>query len=103
MVNQEVRFPLLNYFTLGTPFGPLTFPEIQGATFVDLGKAWFQNPGDRALLGSYGISFRMALAQFLVLRLDWGRRFSDNAFEGYALNGEQKKPGFVAFFFGYNY
>ncbi|HEV8125795.1 MAG TPA: hypothetical protein VGP80_16225 [Gemmatimonadales bacterium] len=103
IVNQEVRFPLLNYFTLGTPFGPITFPEIQAATFVDLGKAWFQDPGDRALLGSYGISFRLALAQFLVLRLDWGRRFSDNDFAGYSLSAEQKKPGFVAFFFGYNY
>lgn len=103
IINQEVRFPLLNYFTFGTPLGPLTFPEIQAAAFVDLGKAWFQDPGDRALLGSYGISFRLALAQFLVLRLDWGRRFSDNDYAGYALSEEQKKRGFVAFFFGYNY
>lgn len=103
MINQEVRFPLLNYFTLGTPLGPLTFPEIQAAPFLDLGKAWFQDPGDRALLGSYGIGFRMALAPFLVLRLDWGRRFSDNDFRGYPLNDRQKRTGFWAFFFGYNY
>jgi hemolysin activation/secretion protein len=104
MLNQELRFPLLNYLTFGTPLGALTFPELQGAAFFDLGKAWFQNPGDRALLGSYGVSFRWALAPFLVLRLDWGRRFSDDNFKGYnSLTANQRKPGFVAFFFGYNY
>lgn len=104
MLNQELRFPLLNYLTFGTPLGPLTFPELQGAAFFDLGKAWFQSPGDRALLGSYGVSFRWALAPFLVLRLDWGRRFSDDNFKGYnSLTANQRKPGFVAFFFGYNY
>ena len=38
-----------------------TFPEIQGGLFTDLGKARFSTSADRALLGSYGISFRMAL------------------------------------------
>jgi hypothetical protein len=37
------------------------------------------------------------------LRLDWGRRFSDGNYEGYSLSRDQKKPGFVHFWFGYNY
>ena len=70
MVNQEIRFPLLTHLTLGTPFGDVDFPEIQGAFFMDVGKAGFREPSDRALLGSYGVSFRMALGPFAVLRLD---------------------------------
>jgi hypothetical protein len=104
MLNQEIRFPLLNHLTLGTPFGDLTFPEIQGGLFADIGKATFPSAGlDRALLGSYGLSFRLAIAPLAVLRLDVGRRFTDDGYAGYSLSSEQKKPGFVSFFFGYNY
>ena len=60
MANQEVRFPLLTHLTLGTPLGDLDFPEIQGAFFTDVGKASFESSDDRAVLGSYGISFRLA-------------------------------------------
>ncbi len=103
MFNQELRFPLLTHLTLGTPAGDLDFPEVQGAIFTDVGKATFPFGSDRALLGSYGLSFRMAIAPLAVLRLDVGRRFTDNKYVGYSLSGEQKKPGFLRFFFGYNY
>jgi hypothetical protein len=58
---------------------------------------------NRALLGSYGVSFRLALAPLAVLRLDLGRRFTDGDYQGYSLTREQRKPGFLRFFFGYNY
>jgi hypothetical protein len=103
MLNQEIRFPLLTHLTLGTPFGDITFPEIQGGLFTDVGKALLHSDSDRALLGSYGISFRLALGPLAVLRLDVGRRFSDHRYRGYSLNEDQKTPGFVHFFFGYNY
>ena len=103
MANQEVRFPLLNHLTLGTPFGDLTFPEIQGALFTDLGKATFETSSDRAVLGSYGISFRLALGPLAVLRLDLGRRFSNDDYRGYGLAPDQRDAGFMSFFFGYNY
>jgi hypothetical protein len=103
MFNQEVRIPLLTHLTLGTPFGDLDFPEIQGGLFTDVGQARFSTTTDRALLGSYGVSFRMALGPLTVLRLDVGRRFSSDRYRGYGLSSEQKKPGFVSFFFGYNY
>ncbi len=102
MLNGELRFPLLNYLTFGTPVGGVTFPDIQAAFFLDAGRAWFSE-SDRALLGSYGISFRWPVFQGLVLRLDWGRRFSDGDFRGYGLQPNQRTRGFLHFFFGYNY
>ena len=103
MGNQELRFPLLTHLTLGTPLGDLDLPEIQGALFTDVGKADFQNDIDRDVIGSYGISFRLALGPLAVLRLDVGRRFSSDDFRGYGLDRDQSDPGFVSFFFGYNY
>jgi hypothetical protein len=103
MLNQELRFPLLTHLTLGTPFGDIDFPEIQGGLFADVGKALLHQDSGRALLGSYGLSFRLALAPLAVLRLDVGRRFSDRRYRGYSLNADQRHAGFVHFFFGYNY
>ncbi len=103
MANQEVRFPLLTHLTLGTPLGDLDFPEIQGAFFTDVGKATFETSNDRAVLGSYGISFRMAIGPLAVLRFDVGRRFSSDNFRGYGLAPDQRDAGFVSFFFGHNY
>jgi hypothetical protein len=103
MLNQEVRFPILTHLTLGTPIGDIDFPEIQGGLFADVGKALLHHDSNRALLGSYGVSFRLALAPLAVLRLDVGRRFSDRRFQGYSLDRTQRDAGFVHFFFGYNY
>jgi hypothetical protein len=103
MLNQELRFPLLTHLTLGTPFGDIDLPEIQGGLFADVGKALLHEDSNRALLGGYGVSFRLALAPLAVLRLDVGRRFSDRSFQGYSLSNEQRDPDFVHFFFGYNY
>ena len=103
MFNQELRVPLLTHLTLGTPFGDLDLPEIQGAFFTDIGKATFETTPGRATLGSFGISFRLALAPLAVLRLDVGRRFSSDNFRGYGLTVDQRDEDFVSFFFGYNY
>jgi Tol biopolymer transport system component len=103
MLNQELRFPLLTHLTLGTPFGDIEMPEIQAGLFGDVGKAVMHQESDRAMLGSYGVSFRLAIAPLAVLRLDVGRRFSDGEFQGYSLNRNQRDPSFVHFFFGYNY
>jgi hypothetical protein len=103
MFNQELRVPLLTHLTLGTPLGDLDLPEIQAGLFTDLGQARFSTSPDRALIGSYGVSFRMALGPLTVLRLDVGRRFSSKEFQGYSLSPEQQQRSFVSFFFGYNY
>ena len=78
-------------------------PAIQGGIFADVGKALLHSDSNRALLGSYGISFRLALGPLAVLRLDVGGRFSDRKYQGYSLSADQRTPGFVHFFFGYNY
>jgi hypothetical protein len=103
MFNQELRLPLLTHLTLGTPFGDLDLPEIQGGFFTDIGKATFETTPGRATLGSWGVSFRMALGPLAVLRLDVGRRFSSDKFRGYGLSPDQRDGDFVSFFFGYNY
>ncbi|HEU4697929.1 MAG TPA: hypothetical protein VFS40_02020 [Gemmatimonadales bacterium] len=103
MVNQELRFPLLRHLTFGTPLGDVRFPGIQGAIFGDLGRAWTRNTTGRALLGSYGASFRLPVAPLAVFRLDVGRRFASKDFQGYSLDADQTKGTFVTFFFGYNY
>jgi hypothetical protein len=103
MFNQEIRFPVLTHLTFGTPAGDLDFPEIQGSFFVDMGKALMHENEARDLLGSYGFSFRLALAPLAVLRFDVGWRFSDGNYRGYSLSREQRQSNFVHFFFGYNY
>jgi Tol biopolymer transport system component len=103
MLNQELRFPVLTHLTVGTPFGDLQFPEFQAGLFADVGKALMYQEAGRDLLGSYGVSFRLAFAPLAVLRLDVGRRFSDGNFQGYSLDRDQRDADFVHFFFGYNF
>jgi hypothetical protein len=104
MLNQEIRFPLFNYISLGTAgLGDLRLPDFHGAFFLDMGKATYSNDSHRAWLGSWGVSFRWPVVPGAVLRLDWGRRFSDNHFIGYGLAPDQRQRTFVQFFFGYNY
>ena len=103
MLNQELRFSLLDYLSFGTSAGEVRLPDFQAAVFVDVGKAWYDKASDQALLGSYGLGFRWAGIPGIVLRLDWGRRFSDHNFTGYGLSPDRRDRSFVQFFFGYNY
>ena len=77
MFNQELRFPLLTHLTLGTPFGDVDFPEIQGGIFTDVGKATFPSSDHRALLGATALASGWRSARSRCLRLDIGRRFTD--------------------------
>jgi hypothetical protein len=103
MLNQEFRLPLLRYLSFGTPVGALTLPSFQLAPFFDVGKAWYPTGPYRGWIGSWGASFRLSLGPYITLRLDWGRRFSGHGLGGYGLTLEDRKPGFLKFFFGYNY
>ncbi len=103
MVNQELRFPLLNRLVLGTPAGDIVFPEFQGALFVDVGQAWLTNRDTRPMLGSLGGSVRLALAPLVVVRMDAGIRFGADDRLGYGLSDKQRDRGFFQVFFGYNY
>jgi len=75
LLNNEYRFPLLNGFAIGFPFGTVEFPGVEGAFFVDAGWLWTDD--DRfewRPLGSTGLSFRMGFGGFLVFRFDLARR-----------------------------
>jgi len=79
----ELRFPILTQQVFKKL--PLGVPPIEGAVFYDVGLAWDANstikwkqaPGDetnpavRVPLQTWGLSARMNLLGFVVLRLDW--------------------------------
>lgn len=104
LLNTEWRFPLLNRLTFGLPFGDLTFPGIQGATFVDLGSSWMEDSSPEGTWGSYGLGFRMSLGWPLVLRLDVGRRYKIGQPPPlYWGPNDAFGKTFVDFFIGFNY
>jgi Tol biopolymer transport system component len=81
LTSVELRFPIL---TPMMHFVPNGFPPIEGAVFFDMGIAtnantivkWQRAPGDnpflvRVPIKSFGVSARMNLFGFMILRLDW--------------------------------
>ncbi|MCI0694243.1 BamA/TamA family outer membrane protein [candidate division KSB1 bacterium] len=81
LANLEFRFPLIRYLQLGFPL-PLTFYNVRGALFTDIGTAWNKNEplvlwhSERKegfhlhdLLMTYGVSARTNLG-FLILTYD---------------------------------
>jgi outer membrane protein assembly factor BamA len=74
LVNDEYRFPLIDHFLIGFPFGRIDFPGIQGAIFADAAQVWSEDNTRFDPLGSFGVGLRMGLGGLLVLRLDFARR-----------------------------
>lgn len=72
LLNQEVRFPLVQRFAFGLPIGMFELPPIEGAIFVDAGSAW--DVGHPEWRGSFGGGLRMGFGGLLVGRLDISRR-----------------------------
>ena len=103
MVNQEFRFQLFDHITLGLPIADLPLPGVQAAFFADAGAASTPGTPDGPLLTSRGISWRMALGPYAVLRLDWGKRQVHGDPHRYGLTNNYRQGSFTAFFFGYNY
>ena len=101
--SQELRFPFIDQLAINFPFGGLGFSSIRGALFWDNGNAW--NGEFTRLFGSYGVGARMNLGGFLVLRLDYGKKyytgFDQSIFKPTELTLE---PGtFTQFFFGWDF
>lgn len=105
LLSQELRFPLMEFVSLGLPIGELRFPGVQGALFVDVARAWTDETTEvRGVLGSYGFGFRMPLLSPLILRLDFGWRFSAlGGTLGYSIDNNFPNKQYVDFFFGFNY
>ncbi len=101
LVNHEVRFPFIDRFLVGFPFGGLGFNAIRGALFVDFGQAWDRDYEFNEVLGSLGFGLRWRIAGFLVLRYEFGRRFQIRDLDSPHLHFDKglKK----AFWFGFDF
>ncbi len=102
LVNNEIRFPLVNDLFIGFPFGNMRFQAIRGALFFDVGNSWetnkemAENPdyGSKGVVGSLGFGIRASLGYVTVLRFDFSRRTD--------FKSVQNKYDFD-FFFGWNF
>ena len=103
LVNAEYRFPILDFLTIGFPFGAARFPGVQGALFLDYGRAWSATTANRGVLGASGLGLRMPVGPPLVLRLDLGYRLGTTDLDPYGLPASTRNRRFVDFFFGFNY
>ena len=76
LLNNEIRFPLLEGVVLGFPFGNIGLPGVQGALFADVGNAWDQSEGAFPRpFGSFGVGLRSSLGGL--------RRGAEEAFRAY--------------------
>jgi hemolysin activation/secretion protein len=103
LANAEYRFPITDFLTIGFPFGAARFPGVQGALFLDYGRAWSKTTTERGVLGSSGLGLRMPIGPPLVLRLDLGYRLGRSNVDLYGLPESTRARRFVDFFFGFNY
>ncbi len=82
LINNEVRFPLVNDLLIGFPIGNLRFQAIRGAIFFDVGNSWEDykstpnSPdfGSHGVRGSFGFGIRVSLGYVTVLRFDFSRK-----------------------------
>ena len=82
LVNNELRFPLVNDLLISFPVGNLRFQAIRGALFFDIGNSWedFKSSdsapdyGSHGIVGSFGFGFRVSLGYVTVLRFDFARK-----------------------------
>ncbi len=93
LLNNEVRFPLVDRLLLKLPFGLIEFPLFRGSLFADVGRV----DGfifDTGWLGSLGVGVEMNLGYLPVARLNFSRLTDFHTIE----------PGVkVDFFLGFNF
>ncbi|HEY2956537.1 MAG TPA: BamA/TamA family outer membrane protein [Candidatus Eisenbacteria bacterium] len=85
LVQQEVRFPLLQGLTLAVPV-PWVFPTVNGALFADAAWAW--NHGAQDHLGSAGAAFFIGGGYFPALR--WNYAWTTSDFRGFSKRPRQQ-------------
>jgi hypothetical protein len=76
LISHELRFPLIDEFSLKFPFMGITLTGFRGAVFFDAGSAWDKNYEET--LGSVGGGVRLNIGGMLVLRYDFGKRLQNN-------------------------
>jgi hypothetical protein len=72
LLNNEVRFPLIDRFALSLPFGTLETPRMRGALFFDVGKT-SRFIADTDWLGSMGAGVELNLGYAPVIRVNFTR------------------------------
>jgi Tol biopolymer transport system component len=92
LLNNELRYPLIDNLSIGFPFGKISFHSIRGALFFDAGNAW-EDKFDQ-LYGSFGIGARINIGYVIVLRFDVSRKTDFEKID--------RKTDFD-FFFGWNF
>ncbi|UCG50607.1 MAG: PD40 domain-containing protein [Candidatus Latescibacterota bacterium] len=93
LINNELRFPLIDRFALGLPFGTIETPRMRGALFFDLGKT-SRFIADTEWLGSFGGGVELNLGYAPVIRVNFTRATD---FSTISDNTE------LELFIGYNY
>lgn len=93
LVSQELRFPLLDQFSLVFPKAAISLTQVRGALFFDAGNAW-ENKLDE-VLGSFGGGIRFNIG-FVVIRFDMGKLI-ENHFS------KLSKGLFTQFYFGWDF
>ncbi len=92
LINNELRFPLIDNLLIGFPFGRIGFNAIRGALFFDAGNAWEEDFDQ--LYGSFGTGFRVSLGYVVVLRFDFSKKTDFKSIS---------KGTVFDFFFGWNF
>jgi hypothetical protein len=92
LLNNELRYPLIDNLSIGFPFGKISLQAIRGALFFDAGNAW-EDKFDQ-LYGSFGIGARINIGYVIVLRFDVSRKTD--------FEKVNRKTDFD-FFFGWNF
>ena len=103
LINNELRFPFIDRFIINFPFGGMGFSAIRGASFIDFGNAWDDKLN--YVLGSAGFGIRFRLGGFLVLRYDFGKKFTlTDANDLFNPDKFKVRSGmFQQFFFGWDF
>lgn len=94
LLSNEIRFPLIDKININFPFFGLSFFNLRGAAFLDLGSAWDKNYIQT--LGSIGFGLRINLFNVIALRYDIGKKLQNNL-------SVFQKGLFYQFFFGWDF
>ncbi|HSG28531.1 MAG TPA: BamA/TamA family outer membrane protein, partial [Candidatus Krumholzibacterium sp.] len=73
LINNEIRFPLVDGLVLRFPFGSIEFPMFRGSLFLDAGKV-NRFIMDSDWVGSLGAGIEMNLGYLPVMRVNFVRR-----------------------------
>jgi hypothetical protein len=93
LINNELRFPLVDRLLMGFPFGYIDFPMFRGSLFVDAARVQGYIY-DTGWIGSLGTGIEMNLGYLPVIRLNFSRQTDFETLD---------RDVHVDFFLGFNF